>query len=253
MALDITSYVIGKKSAPSPTGDWSDIGYSDEPSKIVEELHNNALNIKNAWNNSTQQMSSFKTSFGSNNLRIFPLIDTSNVIGWSGAFQNCFSLIELPALTIIPNSSNKKLENMFYNCTSLTSVNFSNADISLVENMSNMFYNCSNLKILDLSSFNTNNLKNTYNMFASCINLTSINFGNNFNTSKLTNMQNMFDGCTKLDNETLNNILLLCIGANTSTKNLQYIGINDSFVNYANITNLSNYEAFTEAGWTLTY
>lgn len=43
---------------------------------------------------------------------------------------------------------------MFYNCSSLTSLNLSSFDTSNVTSMYGMFYECYKLSSLDLSSFN---------------------------------------------------------------------------------------------------
>ena len=48
---------------------------------------------------------------------------------------------------------------MFYECSSLISLNLSNFNINNVINMSYMFFNCYSLYSLDLSNFNTNNVK----------------------------------------------------------------------------------------------
>ena len=57
---------------------------------------------------------------------------------------------------------NKILTNMsfmFYNCSSLNSINLSSFNTSNVNNMSGMFSNCSSLNSINLSSFNTSNVK----------------------------------------------------------------------------------------------
>ena len=41
--------------------------------------------------------------------------------------------------------------------------------------MSGMFYNCSSLTSLNLSNFNTNNVNNMSGMFSCCSSLTSLN------------------------------------------------------------------------------
>ena len=54
---------------------------------------------------------------------------------------------------------------MFYNCSSLTSLNLNNFNTNNVIDMSSMFSNCSSLTDLDLSNFNTSNVKNMLNLF----------------------------------------------------------------------------------------
>ncbi len=59
---------------------------------------------------------------------------------------------------------------MFYNCSSLTSLDLSNFNTLNVNNMNSMFYNCSSLSSLNLINFNTNNIKNIPHIY----NITSI-------------------------------------------------------------------------------
>ena len=61
--------------------------------------------------------------------------------------------------------------------------------------MSFMFFNCSSLKSIDLSSFNTNNVTNMNSMFNNCYSLNSIDLSS-FNTNKVTNMKYMFSYCS---------------------------------------------------------
>ena len=54
---------------------------------------------------------------------------------------------------------------MFYNCSSLTSLNLSNFNTNNVTNMKDMFSYCSSLTSLNLSYFNTNNVSDMEGMF----------------------------------------------------------------------------------------
>ena len=81
--------------------------------------------------------------------------------------------------------------------TSLTSINFANADFSIVTNMSFMFAYCTSLTKLDLSSFDTRNVTNMTAMFNCCNNLTTIDLSS-FNTSNVKFMVSMFFSCFKL-------------------------------------------------------
>ena len=47
---------------------------------------------------------------------------------------------------------------MFYNCSNLKKINFSNFNAENVTDISYMFFGCSKLKELDLSNFKTKNL-----------------------------------------------------------------------------------------------
>ena len=69
----------------------------------------------------------------------------------------------------------------------------------------------------------------------------------------VTNMVQMFYNCIKLSDESLNNILAMCANATsyTDTKTLKYIGLTSDQANRCKT--LSNYSAFTAAGWTTGY
>ena len=81
---------------------------------------------------------------------------------------------------------------MLYNCYSLSSLNLSNFDTSLVTYMDHMFYNCYSLSSLNLSNFNTSLVTDKDYMFYNCSNLEYINLIN-FTENSLTDYNNMFD------------------------------------------------------------
>ena len=64
--------------------------------------------------------------------------------------------------------------------------------------MRGMFYNCSTLTSLDLSNFNTANVMEMGNMFNACSALTTIYASDEFVTTKVEIGSDMFSGCTKL-------------------------------------------------------
>jgi surface protein len=74
------------------------------------------------------------------------------------------------------------MRNMFYGCSSLTSINISNFNTQNVKNMECMFSECSSLTKLDLSNFNTSSVQNMIDMFSKCNNLQK----NIFDTSNKT-------------------------------------------------------------------
>jgi len=119
------------------------------------------------------------------------------IIDMNYMFFNCSSLISL-------NLSNFNINNvinmsyMFYNCSSLISLNLSNFNTNKVNNMEGMFSFCSSLTSLNLSNFNTNNVSNMEGMFSFCSSLTSLNLSN-FNTNNVINMSYMFSECFSLD------------------------------------------------------
>lgn len=122
-------------------------------------------------------------------------------------------------------------------------------DTSNATNMSSMFYSCTNL--VNVPLLNTENVVSSMNgMFYGCTSLVSVA---QLNTSKTTGMRSMFTGCTKLSNETLNNILAMCINAKdiTTDKNLRDIGLSSYQASVCQT--LNNWSAFEAAGWTTGY
>ena len=61
---------------------------------------------------------------------------------------------------------------MFYECSSLSTLDLSSFNTRNVTNMQKLFYNCSSLTKLDLSSFKVDNADIRY-MFSGCKNLIS--------------------------------------------------------------------------------
>ena len=112
--------------------------------------------------------------------------------------QITFNYADIQEVTEMPDMSNvTNMNNMFYNCSWLTSLDLSNFNTSNVTNMSYMFYECISLSSLDLSNFNTSKVDDMSYMFYSCNSLTSLDLSN-FDTSKVTNMNSMFEGCSGL-------------------------------------------------------
>ena len=83
------------------------------------------------------------------------------------------------------------MNNMFYNCTSLTSI--PEIDTSSVSYMNSMFYYCSSL--ISIPEIDTSNVRSMYSMFDYCTSLTSIP---EIDTSNVTEMSNMFRSCNLL-------------------------------------------------------
>ena len=135
-------------------------------------------------------------------------LDTKDTTDMGYMFYNCTSLKSLDVTSL--DVSNFNISNvtdiggMFYYCSSLTSIDVSSFNTSNVTNMGGMFYNCSSLTSMDVSSFNTGNVTNMSGMFNSCTSLTSIDVSS-FNTSNVINMGGMFNFCRKLEQLDLSN------------------------------------------------
>ncbi len=82
------------------------------------------------------------------------------------------------------------------NLQSITGMEYLNT--SEVTNMDNMFFYCILLKSIDLSHFNTSKVTSMTSMFWACTNLQAIYVGNGWSTAKVTESKMMFQNCTNL-------------------------------------------------------
>ena len=127
-------------------------------------------------------------------------VDTSEVTNMQEMFYDCENLTSLD----LSNFNTKKVTNMtmmFASCYKLSSIDLHSFDTSSVTDISFMFSNCKSLTSLDLRNFNTAKVTTMWHMFSSCQSLTSLDLSN-FNTAKVTDMRDMFSVCTSL--KTLN-------------------------------------------------
>lgn len=89
-------------------------------------------------------------------------------------------------------------QSMFSNCSNLQEIeNIENLHTENVTTMQDMFYKCSSLKSLDLKYFDTSNVTTMYRMFGLCSKITNINVIS-FDTSNVTFMPEIFNGCYNL-------------------------------------------------------
>lgn len=215
----------------------------------------------------TSQVTSMENMFnGCKNLCEIPLIDTSNVTSFRYAFANCSNLTKI---ALLDTSKVTTMDSAFVSCKSLEEIPLFNT--SSVTNMTNTFIGCSAIKqipLLDISNvtimnstfsrctsltelpqLNTGKATDMNYMCSGCTNLVTVPV---LNTSSVDTMGVAFENCPNLSDESLNNIMQMCISAtNVSTKTLAYIGLTSDQA--TKCTTLSNYEAFTAAGWTTGY
>ena len=210
----------------------------------MDNMFDNCTNLATIPSLNTSSVTLMNYMFRScTNLTTIPQLDTNSVTDMSYMFQNCTNLMTVPSLN---TSSVTKMDSMFNNCTNLTTIPELNT--SNVTSMNHMFDSCANLTTMLL--LNTSSVTSMGYMFYGCKNLTNIP---ELNTSSVTTMTYMFKDCTSLSDESLNNILAMCANANsyTGTKTLNYIGLTSEQA--TKCTTLSNYSAFTAAGWTTGY
>ena len=126
----------------------------------------------------------------------FEHLNTSQVTAMEDMFYGCESLTTLD-LTRFDTSEVTDMWDMFRRCSSLTALDLSSFDTSQVPDMKKMFFGCASLTSLDLSRFDTSQVADMREMFYCCESLTSLDLSS-FDTSQVTNMFGMFRGCSSL-------------------------------------------------------
>ena len=129
-------------------------------------------------------------------------LNTEKVTNMSYMFFNCSSLTSLD-VTHFNTAKVTNMNRLFANCSSLTSLDVTHFNTAKVTNMNSMFECCSSLTSLDVTYFNTANVTGMNNMFYSCSALTTIYASDNFVTDKVEYSYNMFYDCTSLKGTTL--------------------------------------------------
>lgn len=114
---------------------------------------------------------------------------------WFWGMKNLKSIVGIENL----NTSNVKyMDCMFYDCSSLESIDLSHFDTRNVKTMASMFMNCSSLESVDISKFDTSNLYGfgggLMNMCKGCYNLRTFKAQN----LNITDLWDMFEGCSNL-------------------------------------------------------
>ena len=115
----------------------------------------------------------------------------------SHAFYNCISLTNLE-FRYFKTDAVKEINYMLFNCKNLQHLSFIQSDFSndLITNMKGMFQNCESLNTIDFSSFYTPQVEIMWDMFKNCKSLKTLDL-HNFDTSKVTDMESMFEGDRK--------------------------------------------------------
>ena len=80
---------------------------------------------------------------------------------------------------------------------SVVEASFKGSNTSKVTNMNDMFCDCSGLTSLDLSGWDTSNVTSMNQMFKNCTKLETLDLSG-WDTSKVTDMNGMFNSCLKL-------------------------------------------------------
>ena len=177
--------------------------------KIEEETKNKRTQIINSFEN-VRRTNKFKKDPRDNEYKNEKDIIENIKIKINGAFQTEFSYFHefnkegIYKIEYIFKKDLTKTNHMFYYCSSLISLDFSNFNTKNVTNMKNMFYGCSSLSNLKLSNINTQNVIDMSGLFCNCRNLMDLKLLN-FDTHNIIDMSNMFYHCENLNNLDLSN------------------------------------------------
>lgn len=117
-------------------------------------------------------------------------------------FAECENLATIENLNLLKTANVTNMHEMFYGCSSLTSIDLSSFNTANVTDMGGMFHGLSNVTTLDLSGFNTSSVTSMERMFFDS-GLTSLDVSS-FNTTNVTNMVAMFHG-VQVENLNLSN------------------------------------------------
>ena len=166
-------------------------------------------------------------------------LNTENVTNMGRMFYDCSSLTSLD-VTHFNTANVTNMSYMFYNCKALTSLDVTHFNTAKVTDMYSMFSSCSSLTSLDVTHFNTAKVTDMRYMFSSCSSLTSLDV-TNFNTANVANMSYMFSGCSSLTSLDVTNFNT----ANVANMSYMFSGCSSltsldvTHFNTANVTNMS--------------
>ena len=121
---------------------------------------------------------------------VYALNEGNNKPGWSAQKANITKVVIDSSFDAVRPTSCTSWFSGFYKMTELQGLEYLHTDA--VEYMNNMFYGCSKITSLDVSHFNTSNVTDMSGLFSGCYNLPSLDL-RNFDTSKVTDMSDMFN------------------------------------------------------------
>lgn len=156
--------------------------------------------------------------------------DVSNVTNFSGMFDRCkkVSALNLSGWNATVTSASK----MFYQCTALTSIDLTDAHITINGPMDNMFYQCSSLTTIQADAFVTTNATSMESLFNGCAKFTTLDLSM-WDTGKVTNMKGMLSNCTSMTSVNLT-------GFNTEN----VINFDSMFGNNSKLTTITGTQSF---------
>ena len=168
-------------------------------------------------------------------------------------FQNCTSLTDLSSYTFKTGNS----QYMFGGCSSLTGLPKLDLRPGSTIGLYGVCMDCTSLVTIpsDFLINSNNNSIHTMNMgFYGCTNLVNVPDLAIPNVVLNSGLVDTFKNCPNLSNDSLNNIMAICTRCtNVSAVNKTLAKVGLSQTQATTCMGLSNYTAFTNAGWTTGY
>ncbi len=112
--------------------------------------------------------------------------------------SNCTKIKTIEGLSNLCTDQVTKMNDMFYDCSVLTSLDVSNFNTSKVTGLNKMFYDCYALTSLDVSNFDVTSVTDFTSMFSGCKVLTSIYCNDDWQNATVQKSGDMFFVCYKL-------------------------------------------------------
>lgn len=207
-----------------------------------------ANDVLESWDASRDSDGSI-TCYITKNQRLFIFADADKIFAHSDG--TAFRLNDIPGggsnveyinnLTLLNTSNSTSMQDMFAECSKITSLDISKFDSSKVTNMNGMFMNCLALKNVDISVLDTSQVTDMANMFNGCQSMESID-ASTFDTSQVTDMQYMFNHCNSLEELNLKGFdtskVISMRGMFDGCEQLREIQGIDEF-DYSNVTDVS--------------
>ena len=154
--------------------------------------------------------------------------DIQNVNNLTGVFMMCVNLTEIKGIENWNTSKITSMNQLFYQCKKLTSLNISEWETGQVTDMGSMFQECEKLETIDMTKWDTSKVASIYCMFKDCVSLTSLDM------SRFTNCKDMGSFCINCTN------LVTITGLDTSKYSTNFGGSVLKFLKFEGCTSLRN-------------
>ena len=163
-------------------------------------VNKNKDNFKIIIDNDEKDLSQYiETNIAIIKIKLRIKVNIENIKDISSMFYQCTSLYSVD-FSNFNNFKLNKMNNLFTDCEALSSIKgISNWNITNVKDISYMFKGCKKLKELpDISKWDTSNINTMQKLFSECINLNRIPDISNWNIEHCNDLSYLFSDCHSL-------------------------------------------------------